>query len=43
MKAKKKAAVSVSDISKLASKIRKPGEAWQAAIKRASKQLKGTK
>lgn len=34
------AKVSVSDISKLAKKIRKPNEAWTSAIKRAAKQLK---
>jgi hypothetical protein len=32
--------VSVSEISKLAKKIRKPNEAWTSAIKRASAQLK---
>lgn len=37
-KAKKK--TSVGEISTLAKKIRKPGEKWQDAIKRASTQLK---
>ena len=32
--------ISVSDISKHAKKIRKPNEAWTAAIKRASAELK---
>lgn len=32
----------VAQISKLAKKIRKPGEAWTGAIKRASKQISGT-
>lgn len=36
--AKKK--VTVSDIAKLAKKIRKPNEKWTDAIKRASAQLK---
>lgn len=36
--AKKK--VNVSDIAKLAKKIRKPNEKWTDAIKRASAQLK---
>lgn len=31
---------SVAQISKLAKKIRKPGEKWLSAIKRASKELK---
>jgi hypothetical protein len=38
MPTKKK--VSVSDIAKLAKKIRKPGEKWTDAIKRAAAQLK---
>jgi hypothetical protein len=33
--------ISVSEISKLAKKIRKEGEKWTDAIKRASSQLKG--
>jgi|688.fasta_scaffold01175_44 hypothetical protein len=36
--AKKK--VNVADISALAKKIRKPNEAWTAAIKRAAAQIK---
>jgi hypothetical protein len=32
--------ITVSDISKHAKKIRKPNEAWTAAIKRASAELK---
>jgi hypothetical protein len=32
--------VTVSDIAKLAKKIRKPNERWTDAIKRASAQLK---
>lgn len=32
--------ISVSDIAKLAKKIRKPNEAWTSAIKRAAAQLK---
>jgi len=32
--------VSVAEISALAKKIRKPNEAWTAAIKRAAAQLK---
>ena len=36
--AKKK--INVADIAKLAKKIRKEGEAWTAAIKRAAAQLK---
>ena len=32
--------VSVSDIAKLAKKIRKPNEKWTDAIKRAAAQLK---
>jgi hypothetical protein len=32
--------VGVADIAKLAKKIRKPNEAWTAAIQRAAKQLK---
>jgi hypothetical protein len=36
--AKKK--INVADIAKLAKKIRKDGEAWTAAIKRAAAQLK---
>lgn len=32
--------ISVSDIAKLAKKIRKPNEAWTAAIKRAALELK---
>jgi len=32
--------VSVQEISALAKKIRKPNEAWTAAIKRAAAQLK---
>jgi hypothetical protein len=38
-KAEKKK-VNVSDIAKLAKKIRKPNEKWTDAIKRASAQLK---
>ena len=33
--------ISVSEISALAKKIRKEGEKWTDAIKRAAKQLKG--
>lgn len=36
----KKKTISVADISKLAKKIRKAGESWPSAIKRAAKQLK---
>lgn len=36
----KKSTSKIAKISKLAKKIRKKNEAWQAAIKRASKQLK---
>lgn len=32
--------INVADIAKLAKKIRKEGEAWTNAIKRASAQLK---
>jgi hypothetical protein len=32
--------ISVSEIAKLAKKIRKPNEAWTSAIKRAAAQLK---
>lgn len=32
--------ISVSDIAKLAKKIRKPNEKWTDAIKRAAAQLK---
>lgn len=32
--------ISVADIAKLAKKIRKDGEAWTAAIKRASEIIK---
>jgi hypothetical protein len=32
--------INVADISKLAKKIRKEGESWIAAIKRASNSLK---
>ena len=39
-KAESKKKVSVSDIAKLAKKIRKPNEKWTDAIKRASAQLK---
>lgn len=35
----KKSTSKVAEISKLAKKIRKPGETWQTAIKRASKQI----
>jgi hypothetical protein len=35
-----KGKVSVKEISTLAKKIRKPNEAWTAAIKRAAAQLK---
>jgi hypothetical protein len=38
--AKETKKVSVSDIAKLAKKIRKEGEKWTDAIKRASAQLK---
>jgi len=38
--AKETKKVSVSDIAKLAKKIRKDGEKWTDAIKRASAQLK---
>jgi hypothetical protein len=38
--AKETKKVSVSDIAKLAKKIRKPNEAWTNAIKRASLELK---
>jgi hypothetical protein len=38
--AKETKKINVADISKLAKKIRKPNEAWTAAIKRAAKELK---
>jgi hypothetical protein len=38
--AKEMKKINVADISKLAKKIRKPNEAWTAAIKRAAKELK---
>ena len=38
VKAKKK--IGVAEISKLAKKIRKDGEAWSSAIKRAAAELK---
>lgn len=34
--------VSVAEIAALAKKIRKPNEAWTAAIKRASNELKNS-
>lgn len=37
---KKPSKISVSDIAKHAKKIRKKGEAWTSAIKRAAAELK---
>jgi len=37
---KKTTKIKVSDIAKLAQKIRKPNEKWQDTIKRAAAQLK---